>query len=42
MAADSAREKALTDYKKRLIEHKENDARLKESVFNFTNVVISV
>jgi len=31
MAVDSAREKALNDYRKRLVEHKENEARLKES-----------
>ena len=28
---DSAREKALTDYRKKLLEHKELEARLKES-----------
>ena len=29
MAVDAAREKALNDYKKKLLEHKEVDARLK-------------
>lgn len=31
MATDTAREKGLNDYRKRLLEHKENEARLKES-----------
>ena len=35
MATDSAREKALNDYRKRLLEHKENEARLKESEYIF-------
>ena len=29
--ADTAREKSLTDYRKKLLEHKELEARLKES-----------
>ena len=28
---DTAREKSLTDYRKKLLEHKELEARLKES-----------
>ena len=31
---DTAREKALTDYRKKLLEHKELEARLKESKFS--------
>jgi len=31
MAVETAREKALADYKKKLFEHRELDARLKES-----------
>ena len=31
MAADSLREKALGDYRKKLLEHKELESRLKES-----------
>lgn len=31
---DIAREKALADYRKRLLEHKEQEARLKESELN--------
>ena len=30
MASDPAREKALSDYKKKLIEHREVDSKLKE------------
>ena len=30
-ATDTAREKSLTDYRKKLLEHKELEARLKES-----------
>ena len=30
-AVDTVREKALTDYRKKLLEHKELEARLKES-----------
>ena len=30
MASDLAREKALSDYKKKLIEHREVDSKLKE------------
>lgn len=30
---DSVREKALADYRKKLLEHKELEARLKESMF---------
>ena len=30
MATDPAREKALSDYKKKLIEHREVDSKLKE------------
>lgn len=31
---DSVREKALADYRKKLLEHKELEARLKESMFH--------
>ena len=33
MAADPAREKALQDYRKKLMEHREVEGRLKESKF---------
>ena len=39
---DSAREKSLTDYRKKLLEHKELEARLKESKSFFvkmTNII---
>ena len=32
-AVDSVREKALQDYRKKLLEHKEVESRLKESMF---------
>ena len=42
---DAAREKALGDYRKKLLEHKELEARLKESkyhnfgLFNWTDLL---
>jgi len=35
--ADSVREKALFDYKKKLLEHKEVESRLKESEYHWKN-----
>ena len=37
---DSVREKILTDYRKKLLEHKELEAKLKESKFGWTGVLI--
>lgn len=36
---DSVREKALQDYRKKLLEHKEVESRLKESEFNFVEII---
>ena len=36
---DSVREKALQDYRKKLLEHKEVESRLKESKHNFVEIV---
>jgi hypothetical protein len=33
-AVDAVREKALLDYRKKLLEHKEVESRLKESMYN--------
>lgn len=33
-AMDPVREKALQDYRKKLMEHKEIESRLKESMYN--------
>lgn len=38
---DSVREKALADYRKKLLEHKELEARLKESMFEFLNRLVN-
>lgn len=38
MAVETAREKALSDYKKKLLEHRELDARLKESKYQPSNM----
>jgi 26S proteasome regulatory subunit T4 len=35
--ADPVREKALQDYRKKLLEHKEVESRLKESEFHVKN-----
>lgn len=35
-ATDSVRERALADYRKKLLEHKELEARLKESELSMT------
>ena len=36
-SADNVREKALADYRKKLIEHKEVESRLKESKLTIQN-----
>lgn len=41
MAVETAREKALSDYKKKLLEHRELDARLKESKSTFSSTILS-
>lgn len=38
---DSVREKALADYRKKLLEHKELEARLKESMFQYLNRLVN-
>lgn len=40
MAVETAREKALSDYKKKLLEHRELDARLKESKYQPSNMFL--
>lgn len=39
---DSAREKALADYRKKLLEHKELEARLKESMWLLFYCIVSL
>lgn len=38
--APTAREKALSDYRKKLSEHREVEARLKESMLNLQSVML--
>lgn len=38
--ADPVREKALSDYRKKLLEHKEVESRLKESELNFLFLIL--
>lgn len=39
---DPAREKALNDYRKKLLEHREIEARLKESEFVAFNFILFI
>lgn len=40
--ADPVREKALQDYRKKLLEHKEVESRLKESKFLLFNLFVEI